>query len=176
MRREVVAVFAALLVGAATARGQACSEDPAYAALDFWVGEWDVRVDGEPVGENRIEKILDGCAILEHWADARGHEGKSLFYYVPARDELRQVWVTEAPGTPGGVKEKALVERLEGGGVRFQGDVPVPGGGSYLDRTTLTPETDGTVRQRIERSTDGGATWQVGFDAVYHRRSSETGR
>lgn len=156
-------------VTAASVQGQGCSEDPAYAALDFWVGEWEVSA-GERVGENRIEKLLKGCAIMEHWTDVRGGEGKSLFYFVPALAEWRQVWVTDAQDVPGGVKEKALVERLEGGGVRFQGDIPVPGGGSYLDRTTLTPQPDGTVRQLIERSVDGGTTWQSSFDAVYRRR------
>jgi hypothetical protein len=32
---------------------------------------------------------------------------------------------------------------------------------------SLTPLPGGTVRQVIEESRDGGATWQVGFDAVY---------
>ena len=169
-----LAVTAVLATGMA-ARAQGCSEDAAYATLDFWVGEWDVLADGQPVGGNRIEKILGGCALLEHWTDARGGEGKSLFYFSPALAEWRQVWVTETPGAPGGVKEKTLVERLEGGGVRFQGDIPAPGGGSYLDRTTLTPLPDGTVRQLIERSVDGGATWQSGFDAIYRRRPEPGG-
>jgi hypothetical protein len=151
-------VVAALCAPVGPAFGQGCSEDPAHAALDFWIGEWELRAGGERVGENRIEKILKGCAIMEHWKDVRGGEGKSLFYFIPALAEWRQVWVTETPGVPGGVKEKSLVERLEGGAVRFQGDVPIPGGGSYLDRTTLIPLPDGTVRQVIERSTDGGAT------------------
>ena len=146
-----------------------------YAGLDFWIGEWDVWTGGERVGENRIEKILEGCAIMEHWKDARGGEGKSLFYVVPALAEWRQVWVTEDPSVLGAVKEKTLIERLEGGGVRFQGEVPLLGDGTYLDRTTLTPLSDGTVRQVIERSTDDGATWQSSFDAVYRRRPGASG-
>jgi len=67
----------------------------------------------------------------------------------------------------GGVKEKTLVEVLEGGGVRFQGRIPLKGGGSYLDRTTLTPDAEGHVRQVIEVSTDGGSTWRTTFDALY---------
>ena len=155
-------------------RGQGCVEDPDYGALDFWVREWDVFVGEQQVGTNRIKKILEGCAILEHWVATDGGEGKSLFYHQPATGEWKQVWVTTTPDRPGGVKEKTLVERLPGGGVRFQGEIPLVDGGSYLDRTTLTPLGDGTVRQVIERSTDGGETWQVGFDALYRpRRSSE---
>lgn len=170
MRLRAGIVVAALCAPAAPALGQGCSENSAYATLDFWIGEWEVWAEGERVGENRIEKILKGCAIMEHWRDVRGGEGKSLFYVVPELAEWRQVWVTETPSVPGAVKEKSLVERLEEGGVRFQGEVPLLGDGSYLDRTTLTPLPDGTVRQVIERSVDGGTTWQSSFDAVYRRR------
>jgi len=69
---------------------------------------------------------------------------------------------------PGGVKEKRLIARYPDGSVRFQGEVTTPDG-IVLDRTTLTPREDGTVRQLIETSRDGGATWVVGFDAVYRR-------
>ncbi len=81
------------------------------------------------------------------------------------------MWVTESATSPGGVKEKRLVERLAGGALRFQGEIPVAGGGSYLDRTTLTPVPGGRVRQVIEISTDGGATWKTTFDAEYVRAS-----
>ncbi|NIP57355.1 MAG: hypothetical protein GWM92_04115, partial [Gemmatimonadetes bacterium] len=50
----------------------ACEEVDGFHRLDFWVGEWDVRVDGRSVGSNRIEKILNGCALLEHWRAAGG--------------------------------------------------------------------------------------------------------
>src|SRR5437868_2711414 len=42
----------------------ACNE-PAYHALDFWVGEWDVydSQDGARAGHSVLENILNGCAI-----------------------------------------------------------------------------------------------------------------
>jgi hypothetical protein len=143
-----------------------CADDPAFAALDFWVGEWEVRAEGRIAGYNRIEKVLGGCAITELWTGADGIEGRSLFYYVPARQQWRQVWVTQNATATGGVKEKQLVETLADGGVRFQGEIPL----AYLDRTTLTPLPDRNVRQHIEISTDGGATGRTTFDAVYSRR------
>ena len=166
--RGRVALLAGWFVLAASpVSGQGCVDDPEFGALDFWVGEWNVSVGEQHVGTNRIEKILEGCAILEHWVAADGGEGKSLFYHQPATGEWKQVWVTTTPDRPGGVKEKTLVERLPDGGLRFQGEIPVPGGGKYLDRTTLTPAGDGTIHQVIEHSTDDGETWQVGFDALY---------
>lgn len=150
----------------------ACADEASFHELDFWLGEWVVEVQGREVGRNRIEKVLNGCAVMEHWRSARGGEGKSLFYHVPATGAWKQVWVTGRATSTGGVKEKELVERLEGGGVRFQGEIPLVGGGSVLDRTTLTPLDGGRVRQVIEISEDGGESWSVTFDAVYRPEAS----
>lgn len=146
-----------------------CTQDAAFQQLDFWVGTWTVRdaQRQQVVGTNRIEKVLRGCALLEHWTSAREREGLSLFYYDVAAQTWKQVWVTDRATAPGGLKEKRLIEAFPDGGVRFQGEVALPDGRTYLDRTTLTPQPDGRVRQVIERSTDGGTTWQVGFDAYY---------
>lgn len=174
-RTAFVITFAALsaaLPAAAAEPVSPCEGDDAYHLLDFWVGSWDVYVGDRLVGANRIEKILGGCALLENWTAAGGSEGKSLFYYVPASETWKQVWVTENPSAPGGVKEKTLVPADESESVRFRGDVLLPGGGTYVDRTTLSPLTGGRVRQVIETSSDGGASWTVRFDAVYVPRTS----
>ena len=145
-----------------------CAESPLYSMLDFWVGNWTVHADGQLVGRNRIEKVLDGCAILEHWTGAGGGEGKSLFY-VDGDGVWQQVWVTQWATRPGGTKEKTWVDTGNPDSVRFQGAMQHADSGTWLDRTTLTRLPDGTVRQRIEISTDGGNEWQVNFDAVYRR-------
>ena len=146
-----------------------CEKDPAYHKLDFWLGHWDVvdSQDGTLGGTNYIEKILDGCALIENWheLDPRGSDGKSLFYYQKVTHQWKQVWVTAA----GPIKEKKLIEEFKDGGVRFQGEIPRPDGTSYLDRTTLTPLTGDRVRQLIEISRDGGKTWEKTFDAEYRR-------
>jgi hypothetical protein len=151
------------------AQTDSCAEDPAFGELDFWVGEWTVLVDGQEAGTNRVEKILSDCALLERWTDASGSKGMSLFYYLPATGEWKQVWVTENAITPGGVKEKVLRAKLESGALQFEGDIALAGGGSYVDRTTLTPLPDGTVRQVIEVSRDR-SLWQTVFDAIYSRQ------
>ena len=151
------------------AQADACADDPAFSELDFWVGEWDVVVGEQQVGTNRVEKVLSDCAILEHWTDASGARGIGLFYYVAATGDWKQVWVTDQALTPGGVKEKVLRARLESGALQFEGEIQLAGGGSYVDRTTLTPEPDGSVRQVIEVSRDR-SLWQTIFHAVYVRR------
>ena len=174
-------VAAFLLVGSLSVFAQerrpappSCEETEGFHKLDFWVGEWDVfGPNQQKAGTNRIEKILDGCAILEHWTGAGGSQGKSLFYYNAATGKWTQVWVTQNATRPGGLKEKYLVEEFKGEGVRFQGEIPLPNGRSYLDRTTLTPLEGGRVRQVIETSRDGGENWRVTFNATYVPRATE---
>jgi hypothetical protein len=150
-----------------------CAELDVHQELDFWLGRWVVYEQQQnspekPVGENRIEKLLDGCAILEHWRSAAGNEGKSLFYVPPGSADWKQVWVTDHTARIGGTKEKRLVRRFADGGLSFQGQIPSPNG-DYLDRTTLTPNSDGSVTQHIEISSDGGDTWTTTFLASYRR-------
>jgi hypothetical protein len=148
----------------------ACESDPAFSLLDFWVGDWEVFVGPQKVGDDRVGKILRGCAITEDWWAADGGTGRSLFYVDPSSRQWRQVWVTGRALAPGGVKEKRLIETFPDGGVRFQGRIGDASGRSWLDRTTLSPLPDGAVRQHIEISTDDGTSWTTAFDAVYRRR------
>lgn len=138
-------------------------------ALDFWLGQWDVSQRGQLVGTNTIETTLDGCAIFEHWRDVEGGQGTSLFYYDRGAARWKQVWVTEQALAVGGTKEK--IEQIEftaSGRIRFQGQyAAVEHERTITDRTTLTREQDGTVRQLIEISKDAGRTWHTTFDAIY---------
>jgi len=150
----------------------ACRQNSAYQRLDFWVGNWDVFETNDKgavskAGTDLVEKVLDGCAIVENWRSVQGFEGKSLFYYRPVQKDWKQVWVTDS----GPIKEKALILESPEGGVRFQGELPRQSGGTYLDRTTLTPLEGGRVHQVIEFSLDGGKTWKTMFDAEYRRKS-----
>jgi hypothetical protein len=149
-----------------------CREQPRGRALDFWVGEWKVMnaADGTPAGENRIERLLDGCAITEKWHGVdKGDDGMSLFTYDARRHSWDQVWVTQDTLRPGGLKHKTMMGVLYANAVRFQGAIAAPKG-QVLDRTTLTPWRDGRVRQTIEWSKDGGKAWRVVFDAFYVRK------
>ena len=131
------------------------------AVLDFWLGQWSVRNrDGELAGTDRVERVLGGYAVLEHWRSVTGEEGKSLFYFDRSAGTWKQVWVIE-----GYVKEKALVF-AEPQRVRFQGHAYVDGA-SFPDRTTLTVLPGGGVAQLIEYSLDDGVSWKTSFDAVY---------
>ena len=166
MKIEPLLAAAFALAAACPARMPAAEPPAAHHELDFWLGDWDVLAEGKQDGTNRIEQVLDGAALIEHWHGADGHEGRSWFYFYRPENRWKQIWVTDA----GGVKEKVCVEIFLGGGVRFRGEIPLRDGRRLLDQTTLTPRADGTVRQVIEQSADGGRTWQVGYDAIYRRK------
>jgi hypothetical protein len=152
---------------AITSAPPSCLTDSTYHVLDFWVGTWNVfDSSNTKVGSSRIEKIVGGCAIIENWTELDGSEGKSLFYYATDQKRWKQVWVTPNAMMPGGFKEKRLVAKLPGGGVRFQGEI-VGQLSIVLDRTTLTPVEGGKVRQVIEISRNGGTSWTTTFDALY---------
>ena len=148
----------------------ACNE-PAYHALDFWVGEWDVydSQDGTRAGHSVLEKILNGCAIEVNWIGVEGEHVKELFYYDKPKQQWVQVWV----GDGGATKQRRLLERLHDGSVRFQGEVAQMNGGSHLDRSTVTSLPNGRVHQVIEISRDGGKSWQPSFDAEYRRSNAK---
>lgn len=133
--------------------GPAFPPSQRLAALDFWLGRWSVQLrGGEPAGVDVVESALDGYAVLEHWRNVRGVEGKSFFWFDAAADTWEQVWVFA-----GTVTRKRLAV-AEPGRVRFENGTA---------RTTLTALDDGRVAQLIEQSPDGGATWEPAFDAIY---------
>lgn len=130
--------------------------------MDFWVGKWKVFSDGKLDGADVVEKVVNGFAIIENWKDASGSTGKSMFYYMPAKKQWKQVWVTEI-----GVYKEKLSEPVENG-IRFAGHVFLPDGREIQDRTTLTKMDNGDVHQVIEYTKDG-KTWITSFDAIYKR-------
>jgi hypothetical protein len=147
----------------------ACAVRPEYHRLDFWLGDWRVYVGTQLDGENHIAPILAGCAIEEDWLDANGHRGKGWFYVDKPSGRLKQIFLTDHAQAWGGVKEKSEREDVPAGSVGFEGTLVSASGQTILDRTTLTPAADGTIRQVIELSRDEGKTWRVAYDAIYRR-------
>ena len=58
------------------------------------------------------------------------------------------------------------------GAMRLEGYREGPDKGRIPARLTLTPRSDGTVRQLGENSTDGGKTWTVLYDFIYARKKA----
>lgn len=146
-----------------------CSSAKLPAPFDFWVGSWEVYIDNKLAGTNHVEMLLGGCAYAEHWREADGSRGEGFFYYVPAQNTWKQVWVSDTPFVRGGVKEKTMASPPGRRPVIFHGTFAVSPADIYLDRTVLTPIDKDTVRQVVEISRDGGLTWKSAFDARYKR-------
>ena len=171
--RQVAALFAGVALaaaGAGPAPASSCDSQPQFHALDFWIGRWRV-VDpsGALQGFNVVRKIEAGCALLEEWREPDGSTGTSFFWVEPASRAWRQVWITDRALAIAGTKEKRQVQAADvaPGAVRMQGERAGRDGRRVLDRTTLTPLPDGTVRQWIQVSRDGGATWDDGWIGIY---------
>jgi hypothetical protein len=153
--------------GALPAQAKPACAAAAYRQFDFWVGDWTVTDPrGNVAGTNRIERILDGCVLQEHWVGSKGGSGTSLNMWNAAEGRWRQVWMD---GT-GSLLE--LRGGLDGVAMVMSGEHSTPGraGGVTLERITWTPLAGGDVRQLWQSSTDGGATWTTQFDGRYVRK------
>lgn len=136
----------------------------AFHALDFWIGEWVVRgPKGREIGRSRIERILGGCALHEHWLATSGEIGESLTSFDPATKRWRQHWI-EGDGT---------VSDYVGDADRTDVVMTAPGidpkGKAILYRMRFSPLPDGRVRQHIDQSADAGSTWSLSFEGFYSR-------
>jgi hypothetical protein len=171
MNTSMIAIGTLLLASAAPAiaAGPACATAE-YRQFDFWIGEWDVSLNGQAAGTNSITREHSGCAIAERWVGAKGLTGSSLNVYDAATGRWHQTWVDSAGSL------LLLDGRFSDGAMRLASPAPadagaVEGGAIALQRITWTPNADGTVRQLWEQSQDGGKSWTVAFDGLYRRKA-----
>ncbi len=156
------------LVTAIQRASRPCEFDPAYRQFDFWVGEWEVTPAGAPANaprpQSRIEKILNGCVILENWMPPGGAGGKSFNSYNARTKKWEQFWVDGV----GSVIH--FTGEVRDGNMRYTTESTAPDGAKTLGKMTFFNLGPGRVRQLWEQSTDGGRTWSVAFDGAYHRK------
>ena len=151
------------VVEAAELASHPCKGSPEYRQLDFWVGDWDVQVMGQPAGSSSVQRILGECVIFENWSGAGGMNGKSFNVYNAATGKWQQTWVDDR----GSVLE--LAGSFSDGAMRFSGETK-GAKGKVLQRLTFFNLGHDKVRQLWEQSTDNGKTWAVTFDGLYTRR------
>ena len=149
------------LVEQADVNARPCELLPEYQQFDFWVGEWEVTSGGQTAGENRIEKLVKGCMLLENWTSAGGGSGKSINYFDPGKRKWVQVWMDSSGGLI--EAEGGLVD----GSMDFRGTNTLRDGRVEQYRMKFTPLEGGKVRQFIEQSKDDGESWYVWFDGTY---------
>ncbi len=138
-----------------------------YHQFDFWIGEWEVYdPKGKKVGNNKIEKVLNGCVLKESWVSASPNQGHSFNIYDQTKKQWHQTWVDNGGNLlqlDGAMQENSMV--LKG---ITQGQ-----NGQVLNRITWTPEKKdkkNNVRQVWDVSQDNGKTWQTIFDGLYVKK------
>ena len=147
-----------------------CQRHSAFAAFDFWLGDWQVRAANgtDIVGTNSIKKAALGCAVMENWRASGGGQGVSINYFNPNSGIWRQVWAGGAGyaiDISGGLTNTG--EMLLTGEIFYYRD-----GRTAPFRGTWTPNKDGTVRQFFEEYDKTANTWQPWFDGIYTRRAN----
>src|ERR1700758_4481159 len=85
---KICTVF--LLLGFARITGAqtvAPCSSPEYRQFDFWVGDWDVfeKDAATSIAHVRVDRILDGCVLREHYEDKTGAVGESFTIYDTGR-------------------------------------------------------------------------------------------
>lgn len=134
--------------------------------LDFWIGEWRVfrTTDGVEVGSSRIEKVFDGCAIKESYESPAAPGGPYAGTSYSAWDFKDGRWHQMYVDT------RSTVAWYTGGLDGADMVLLSPGQAGSLQRMSYRPKPDGAVQQLGEVSTDGGKSWQPGYDYIYRRR------
>ncbi|MGD8809423.1 MAG: hypothetical protein PVG24_07440, partial [Gammaproteobacteria bacterium] len=143
-----------------------CEAIPEYSQFDFWLGDWEVRTpDGTLAGHNSITKEQGSCAIHESWTSASGAGGTSTSFYIPSRDQWRQIWV----GSNGTLID--MTGGLIDGEMHLEGTIEYAARGRVVAfRAFWSTNDDKTiVRQRMEEFDVATAGWQLWFDGFYRR-------
>jgi tetratricopeptide (TPR) repeat protein len=141
-----------------------CSFAPEYKQFDFWVGEWNVQNRGQQAGTNSVQRILDGCVLLENWTSASGSTGKSFNFYDASTGKWQQTWVDST----GNVLN--LNGEYKANALRFTGETRSRTGTRTMHHLTFFNLGPDRVRQLWEQSTDDGKTWNVVWDGTYIRK------
>ena len=137
---------------------------PEYRQFDFWIGRWEVfDPSGKKVGDSRIDRINDGCALLENWTGGGSVTGKSLNIYDSEDRQWHQFWVDSSSS------RLMLDGKFADGKMILAGTKvdPKKPENAVIQRITWSRNGDGSVRQLWESSGDGGKKWTTAFDGKY---------
>ena len=166
----MAALLTALAAGAGHSQGSSAATGPSapcagpeFRQFDFWLGDWDtyeVADTSKVVARNRVTSILGGCVLREAYQQNDGLVGESYSLWDEARGVWHQSWVTNR-GTL-----LLLDGRLDHGRMVLTESEKATDGTASLLRGIWWVEGK-NVRERAERSTDGGKTWAPVFDIVF---------
>lgn len=164
-----IATLCTTIAAAASAQAPAPCTGPEFRQFDFWAGDWDAYDMADTtrlVARALVTSTLDGCVLHESYRQHDGLAGESYSLWDASRGVWHQSWVTNRGGLI------LLDGAIQGDRMVLSGPEKLPDG---------TPSTirgvwwvDGRdVRQKADRSIDGGKTWTPVFDMIFrpHRPS-----
>ena len=186
-------LLALLAMPSATVRAQtalpassACP-DARSRQFDFWIGEWDVTnrhrrpESDDPVwydtglATDRVEPVVGGCAIVEHW-DGTLTFDRVVGFSVRAFDPRREVWdlvlLWPSPNRP--VFATFAGEFRHGRG-EFNAESVDAHDRPQTTRLTFADVGPDALRWDLALSSDSGITWRTSWIMEFARRSPAAG-
>jgi tetratricopeptide (TPR) repeat protein len=143
-------------------------KSPEYHQFDFWIGDWEVQdPQGNVVGHNAVTAEQDGCLIIEHWTATGGAQTGTSFNYYDIRDKKWHQLYLDNSGNAGAfpaMSGNLIADKM----VLVTNDPNAPP--SKWTWYTVSPNH---VRQMAEQSTDNQKTWQITWDSVYVKKTTE---
>jgi hypothetical protein len=162
-RAGIAALGVSAVARAAPAQTARACTGREHRQFDFFLGDWDtydVADTTRVIARNQVTRMLGGCAIRESYEQRDGLVGESFSLYDSSRGAWHQSWATNRGGL------LLLDGNFEGGRMVLTADERHADGSSSRLRGVWWREGR-TVRERAERSTDGGKTWTPVFDIVF---------
>lgn len=136
---------------------------PEFHQFDFWKGDWDaydMADSSKLVGRGQVTPMLNGCVLREVYRQNDGLEGESYNLWDAKRGLWHQSWVTNRG-------DLLLLDGMfEDGRMTLIARETKSDGSVSLLRGVWWAE-GARVRERADRSTDGGKTWTPVFDMVF---------
>ena len=139
-----------------------------HSEFDFLVGSWSIRYDDEePFAEFEIEKSPDGCTLHGVGKYTDGDTRSFFGFYDPGARRWKQLWIS------GGFALDVQSVATDSQSRRLVGTLYLGTDWPALSaQLTHEPQADGTIREYLPVSTDGGKNWTSGRSAVWSRKST----
>jgi ketosteroid isomerase-like protein len=155
------------------ATNHACAQNPSpctspeYRQFDFWIGDWDVFERGSTASTARVrvDRVLGGCVLHEHYEDNTGTAGESFTTYDVGRKLWHQTWVTNHG------RLLTIEGGLENGAMLLTGSYFRDNNQEVRVRGTWT-RSGSDVRESAETSSYAGKNWEPWFDLLFRARGA----